>query len=332
MISNEMVYKVNISPYSLPCNVTAELTVVSSLEALEKCSCRHKILLMMGPICSEQLMPKNFVFYNPDHHKRIYALLEEKQPAAIIKATLKNPELVGAMHPFPVIEDGDFNIPSVYCEDSVGHDIIKEKGDIFSLTTIAKRIPSSACNVVARKNQDAAQKIVICAHIDAYGDSPGASDNASGTTVLLLLAEMLSYSSIQIGIEIIAINGEDNYSAVGEKDYLTRYSTSLHNIALVINIDDIGYYKGDTAYSLYECSHEIQMEADNIFRNYPEIIPGEPWYQSDHMVFVQKYIPAMAITSEHLVELMASITHSPKDTPDIVSCALASITEFYHTT
>ena len=52
---------------------------------------------MLGDICAEQLMPKNFVFYNPDHHKRIYAFLEEKMPAAIITATERKPEMVGAL-------------------------------------------------------------------------------------------------------------------------------------------------------------------------------------------------------------------------------------------
>jgi aminopeptidase YwaD len=31
--------------------------------------------------------------------------------------------------------------------------------------------------------------------------------------------------------------------------------------------------------------------------------------------------PALAITSEHLAELMGEITHTPKDTPEIVDVA-----------
>ena len=55
----------------------------------------------------------------------------------------------------------------------------------------ARRIPSSDSNVIARKNPCGKNKIVLTAHIDAYEDSPGASDNASGTVVLMLLAELL---------------------------------------------------------------------------------------------------------------------------------------------
>jgi hypothetical protein len=38
------------------------------------------------------------------------------------------------------------------------------------------------------------------------------------------------------------------------------------------------------------------------------------------MIFAQKKIPALALTSDRVMELMSSITHSPKDKPDLVSC------------
>ena len=50
------------------------------------------------------------------------------------------------------------------------------------------------------------------------------------------------------------------------------------------------------------------------------MVMGEPWYQGDHMIFVQKGKPAIALTSEKMPELMASVTHTPKDTPDMVDC------------
>jgi aminopeptidase YwaD len=171
-------FAVKISPYSLGCDAHAELVVASTIHELEACDCHGKILLLRGEICLEQLMPKNFVFYNPDHHKRIYALLEEKQPKAIITATGKNPQMVGNIYPFPLINDGDFDIPSVYCTDIVGEEIAAKAGKEFTLKMEAKRIPTLACNVIARKNPQAQNKITICAHIDAVEETPGASDNA----------------------------------------------------------------------------------------------------------------------------------------------------------
>jgi len=320
LIHQDRAYEIFISPFSLGCDVTSELVTVTTVADLENCHCRDKILLMRGEICAEQLMPKNFVFYNPDHHKKIYALLEERQPAAIVAATEKKPELVGALYPFPLIEDGDFNIPSVYCTDIAGKEIAVNTGKVFRLATEAKRIPSTACNVIARKNQDASRKIVVTAHIDAYWCTPGALDNASGTVVLLLLAEMLEDYDGKSAIEIVAFNGEDYYSAGGQMDYLSRYGDDLDRIALAVNLDDLGYKHGKTAYSLYECPKEIDQKAQNIFGSYSDMARGEPWYQGDHMIFVQKGKPAIAMTSEKMPELMAFITHTSKDTPDMVDC------------
>ena len=318
LICQGQAYKIHISPFSLECAVTSELVTVTTVADLESCQCTDKILLMRGEICAEQLMPKNFVFYNPDHHKRIYALLEERHPAAIIAATEKKPELVGALYPFPLIEDGDFDIPSVYCTDVVGKEIAGNTGKVFRLATEARRIPSTACNVIARKNQEAPRKIVISAHIDAYWCTPGALDNASGTVVLLLLAEMLKEYNGKLAIEIVAFNGEDYYSAGGQMDYLSRYGEDLDRIAVAINLDDLGYKEGKTAYSLYACPDEIERKARNIFDRYSGMVKGEPWYQGDHMIFVQKGKPSIALTSEKMPELMATITHTPKDSPDMV--------------
>ena len=76
--SDENSFKVHASPYSLNCDSKAELVAVHSVEELKHCNCSGKILLMKGEICREQLMPRKFIFYNPEHHRCIYSLLEEK--------------------------------------------------------------------------------------------------------------------------------------------------------------------------------------------------------------------------------------------------------------
>ena len=311
-------FKVLTSPYTLGGDVAAELVAVSTDGELETCACRGAILLMRGALCAEQLMPKKFVFYNPDRHKRIYALLEEKRPAAIVAATGRNPDLVGALYPYPLIEDGDFDIPSAYCTAAEGRRIAALAGRAFRLRIDARRSPAKAWNVVARKSPGAAREIVLCAHIDAKEDTPGASDNAAGTAVLLLVAEMLRGYTGGLGVEIVALNGEDYYSAGGQMDYLRRYGGELDRIVVAVNIDDVGYVKGRSAYSLYGCPASIQRAAERAFGAYGGIRRGEPWYQGDHMLFVQKGRPAIAFTAERMRELMRKVTHTPADTPRIV--------------
>jgi len=320
VVCGDRTFELRVSPYTLGCDAEAKIVVASTLEELEGLPCQGRILLMRGEICVEQLMPKNFVFYNPDHHKHIYGVLETKRPAAIITATGRSPGLVGAMYPFPLFEDGDFDIPSAFCTDVLGEDIARLAGETCHLVIAAKRIPAKACNVIARKNLDADRKIVISAHIDAYGDAPGASDDASGVVIQMLLAEALKGSEGDLGIEIVAFNGEDHYSAGGEMDYLGRYGDEMSRIAVAINIDDVGYIRGRTAYSMYGGVDSMSSTVKSVFGRFDGLMEGEPWFQGDHMVFVQNGAPAIALTSELMPELMATITHSDRDTPDIVDC------------
>ena len=232
-----------ISPYTLACDVSAGLAVVSTVDELEAADVNGKILLLRGEIAKEQLMPKNFVFYNPEEHQRIYRLLEEKQPAAIISATSRNPELAGAVYPFPMFEDGDFNIPSAYMTDIEGEKLAAFGGSQVSLKIDAERIPSTAENISAIKGDAADKRIVVCAHIDAKPGSPGAVDNGGGSVVLMLLAELLGDYQGKSAVEILALNGEDYYSAGGQMEYLRRHQGSLGQISLAINLDGVGFMR-----------------------------------------------------------------------------------------
>lgn len=98
---------------------------------------------MKGALGTEHLMPKNFIFYNPDHHKQIYTLLEKKKPVAINTATRKKPERVGSLGPFPLIVDGDFDIPNAYCSDRVGETIADNSGHIGTFKLDGKRIAAT---------------------------------------------------------------------------------------------------------------------------------------------------------------------------------------------
>jgi aminopeptidase YwaD len=107
-------FEVFVSPYSLECDLSAPLVCAANIEELAQIEVKGQVLLLHNEIAREQLMPKNFVFYNPETHQQIIALLESGQPAAILCATGRNAALAGGVYPFPLIEDGDFNLPSVY--------------------------------------------------------------------------------------------------------------------------------------------------------------------------------------------------------------------------
>lgn len=314
----EQLFTAYPSPYTLGCLSSATLTVVSTVSELEMADITGTILLLRGEISKEQLMPKNFPFYNPDEHKRIIQLLETKAPQAVIAATTRDPQMVGAMYPFPLFEDGDFDIPSVYMTDVEGDRLATHAGEQVSLDIRARRIPAKGCNVIAWKGAQVDRKVVFTAHIDSRLGTPGALDNASGTVTLLLLAELLQDYNRKLGVELVAINGEDYYSNPGELQYLEMNRERFNHILLNINIDDVGYFQGDSAYSLYECPHELASLIRASFSAHEGLIQGEPWYQGDHMIFVMNQVPAMAFTSEKAMENLATITHTPQDLPELV--------------
>ena len=182
----------------------------------------------------------------------------------------------------------------------------------------AERIPSKSENIVARKGRRYEKKIVMCAHIDTKEGTPGALDNASGISILLLLAELLADYDGELGVEITALNGEEYYNAPGQVDYLNRYNGDFHSILLAINMDDIGYFKDRTAYSFYGVPDGIAQSIRKVYSGRKGFFEGPQWYQSDHGIFIANGIPAMAITEESFAELLAEITHTEKDTPEIV--------------
>lgn len=309
-------FSVQPSPYSLGCRTEARLQVLNSIETLENSQITGKIVLLAGDLAKEQIMPKNFEFYNPEEHQRIIQLLELKKPAAIITAASLNPELAGALYPYPMFEDGDFDIPSVFTTVEEGEHIVRFDGKIAWLESLCRRIPSIGCNVIAYTPAKTGRRIVLSAHIDAKLSTPGALDNASGVVTLLLLARMLADYQGEIGVEILLFNGEDYYSSPGEMQYLRQHKTSFDQILMNINLDLVGAVVGKTAYSFYDLPADLNQSVEQVFETQDHLVKGNPWYQGDHMVFVMNQVPALALVSERMEELLQDVVHTAGDSLD----------------
>lgn len=317
---NDNLFEVFVSPYSLGFQGMAQLQSAATISELERGTFKDKILLLHGELAKEQLMPKNFVFYNPKEHQRIIAALEQAEPIAIICATGRNASLAGGVYPFPLIEDGDFDIPSVYMTEEEGSKMIPLIGENASLTISSKRIPSNGYNIIGTSGNENGKRIVITAHIDSKKGSPGATDNATGITILLLLAEMLKDYQGTNQIEIVALNGEDYYAVSGQMTYIMENEGLFDNILLNINIDGAGYEKGRSTFSFFDLPEEIKSKASNAFKNSTTIKEGIQWPQGDHSIFLQYKVPAIAVSSEWFTENSESqdITHTEKDNIEIV--------------
>jgi aminopeptidase YwaD len=313
-------FSVSVSPYSLGCQAEGQLVSVSNIEELESENITGKILLLHGEIAKEQLMPKNFVFYNPEEHQRIISLLEGGEPRAIICATGRNASLAGGVYPFPLIEDGDFNIPSVYLTEEEGNRLLPHVGTEVTLESDSQRILGKGYNVIAYKGKGSDRRIVITAHIDAKKGTPGAIDNASGVVVLLLLAELLNDYDRDGPIELVALNGEDYYAVPGQMLYVSQNQDRFGEILLNINIDGAGYKDGPSAFSYYELPGEVYKLASEVIKQFEGIVEGSPWVQGDHSIFIQYGCPAIAVSSQWFTDHIDTqeITHTPNDRIEIV--------------
>ena len=177
------------SPYALGCDVSAPLAIVTSadeLEAVEIAGDRAGARRPRQRAVDAEELP----FLQPGRTQAHYPTSWRQKPGAIVAATSRNPELAGAVYPFPLIEDGDFDIPSVYMTEQEGNrlpsPLVRR-----SPSNRAWRTPATGCNVMARQAVGAAPDCVVRAHRQ-QASTPGAIDNATGVVVLLLLAEILT--------------------------------------------------------------------------------------------------------------------------------------------
>ncbi len=316
---NGKTFEVFTGPYSLPFNGSAQLLAASTAEELEQADIEGKIILLHGEIAREQLMPKNFVFYNPEEHQKIISLLEKGRPAAVIGATGRNSALAGGVYPFPLLEDGDFDIPSVFMTEEEGRRLHPLAGKTVSLKSVSERIPGKGYNIIAVKGKEDAGRIVVSAHIDAKKGTPGAIDNATGVVTLLLMAELLRDYDGPRQVELVAFNGEDYYAVPGQMNYIEANQGKFGSMILDINIDGAGYQEGMSAFSEFGLPEELSRKLKETIDRYPGITTGPQWPQGDHSIFVQFGVPAVAVTSKWFIENMEhqDVTHTPKDRPEI---------------
>lgn len=304
--------------YSPGCEVRAELAVAATVEEVEASEIGGKVLLLRGPIAAEPMMPKDYPFYYPDEHRRIIESLEAAAPAAIVAATGACAALAGGLSPFPMFMDGNFDIPSVYMEEGPGCELAKLAGSESRLASAARRRPSRCSNVSAARGDIGASRIVFCAHIDTHFATPGALDNGGGIVTLLALLELLKGYRGSPAVEILALNGHEHFAAPGAMAYLAGRKAGLADVALAVNLDGAGHRGQNTAFSLYACPEGLERTLRGFFAGRPGFGPGEPWPQSDHMIFAMAGRPAVALTSADLIGLEQNVTHTKRDVPGLV--------------
>lgn len=304
--------EIRVSPYSKGFIGEGVARIANTLEELTELSCENTILFLAGELAKEPLQPKNYPFYFPKEHEIMINLLEEKKPAAIIAVTGKHP--MCGLNPYPLFEDGNFQIPSGYVSVS-NLKKIKENiiGKNVSVHITSNCIETKSKQIIANKSvKKPTGKIVICGHMDSKNHTQGALDNATGVVALLKTAERLKLKNYDV--DIVPFNTEEYYGANGELIYLEEVKNENEKIDLLINIDSVGHIGSKAAVSLYHIPELLKTHITDIIRKRKNMQTGESWYAGDHAAFSFLGVPCLAITSSDIGEGGLDCTHTMEDT------------------
>ena len=314
-----------ISPYSLPCDVSAQYELISSVDQLDSAGeMLDKVAILHGELTREALMPKNFRFWNPEAHQRIIRLLEQKRPRAVITISKET----RPAQPLPIIEDGDFHIPCAMLTEQAAQPLLSRTANLLELKIESSRQSVRAANVIARCDSGG-KKIVLSAHLDTKPGTPGALDNASGVATLLFLGELMQYKHDQYTLEFVCFNGEDHYSNAGELAYLDRTQKDFPDIFFAANYDGVGYRQDKMGLSFHTCPAGLVALCERLRREHDLIEVIEPWPQGDHMLFVMKGVPTITFTSVEAMQLVDSVIHTENDVLDLLDGhAILEVAEF----
>lgn len=316
------------SPFSEPFRGSGTLHIVKTLEELEAINCKDEILVLAGDLTKEALQPKDYPFYYPDEHRILLTLLETKSPKALLCVTGKN--TLNGQNPFPLFEDGNFLIPS----GNIGKEYLDELNELSHLDVSVhieinsyKTKAKSRQLIASKKVKNAKGKIIIGAHMDSKYNTPGALDNATGVAVLMQIASMLNSSIYDI--DLVPFNSEEYYGANGELEYLGLLENDPNKVLLMINIDSVCHKGSKTAVSFYNFSNSTTKLVETLITRSPQIVKGNEWYAGDHVPFVFRNIPCMAITSSDFFDGALEHTHTPNDTLDTIDIELIKPTAQY---
>jgi Zn-dependent M28 family amino/carboxypeptidase len=110
-------------------------------------------------------------------------------------------------------------------------------------------------NIIGRFGGKTGERIVIGAHYDAYINTPGADDNASGVAGLIELAYLIGKAKINAGIELVAYASEEPPFFGTDNMGSAHHARLLHDrkvrVKCMIALEMIGYFSSEPGSQSY---------------------------------------------------------------------------------
>lgn len=301
--------------FSPPCEIDAKIIPLCTIEELEASQeLTDQIALLYGELTKESLTAKGFTIYNPEHHRKIIRLLEQKQPRAMITVSMQ-----AGSDPLPLLNDWEFNIPSVTVSPETGLRLMHNhptNSTSVQLTINSSREPGLTRNIIAKWDGYRKERIMLTAHYDTVFGTNGAYDNASGVSALLTLAEQIAKRrDLRTGFEFIAFSSEE-YLGLGDHIYLkNNHKEDFYTVLAALNFDGIGQTLGTNNLTLMAGSNIFQRALRSLKMKYPAVQWTEPWYESNHYTFFSRGIPSIPFSCNGV----ANILHTKEDQMDWIS-------------
>ncbi len=105
-------------------------------------------------------------------------------------------------------------------------------------------------NIIAEFGPDTGSRIVVGAHYDSYGDTPGADDNASGVAGLLELGRLLGQAELNRRFELVAYTLEEppHFRTVnmGSVRHAYGHRKADSDIELMVALEMIGCFSDES--------------------------------------------------------------------------------------
>lgn len=113
-------------------------------------------------------------------------------------------------------------------------------------------------NLIARFGPRDGPVIVIGAHYDSCGDTPGADDNASGVAGLLELARLLAHTPPKHAVELVAFTLEEppffRTESMGSYWHARELNRLNREVRLMLSLEMIGFYRDGAKTQAYPVS------------------------------------------------------------------------------
>ncbi|MGB9823804.1 MAG: M28 family metallopeptidase [Candidatus Hydrothermia bacterium] len=138
------------------------------------------------------------------------------------------------------VEEGKV-IPALVVDYETGLYLKNNVGRIVKIAGETSHFKGSAVNVIAEiKGKTRPEEIiVVCGHYDSVAISPGATDNAGGSAIMLALARHFSKKSLSRTLRFVWFSGEE-LGLLGSQAYVENIKEEIAKIRLVLNLDVAG--------------------------------------------------------------------------------------------